>query len=308
MAGDSTNGELDSFLSRSFLDLEKIDEYLFRSRSLWKHPKARGVYGGQIIGQALIAASQGIPESQHIHSLHSYFLQKGKQDLPILYHVDKTRDGKTYCSRTIKAVQSGIVIFTMQASFKHEEPFSTVHQLPMPKVPWPDELETATESLARFRKSEELSENGYLFGKEWYDAFPATIKYLNPDELLLQRTFYPKRLMWVKAKGHISGDAHKNTHKCCLAYLSDAFILTTALYCLAPLKKRSSVFLVSLDHSMWFHSPFRVDQWLLFEYSVEQIGDGRALCHGNIWDINGKLVTTVAQEGVVRHQEEPSKL
>ncbi|CAG5114911.1 unnamed protein product [Candidula unifasciata] len=312
MASDSTNGdstaELDSFLSRSFLDLEKIDENLFRSRTLWKHKTARGVYGGQIIGQALVAGSQGIAEHQHIHSLHSYFLQKGKQDLPILYHVDKNRDGRTYCARSIKAVQSGSVIFTMQASFKLQEPFRTIHQLPMPKVPQPDQLETATESLARFHKSDKLSENRYYFGKEWYDSFPATIKFINPDELLLERTFYPKRLMWVKAKGHISGDAHQNTHKCCLGYLSDAFILATALFPLAPIKKRSAVFLTSLDHSMWFHAPCRVDQWLLFEYSVEQVGDGRALCHGSIWDMNGTLVTTVAQEGVLRHQEEPAKL
>jgi acyl-CoA thioesterase 8 len=300
--------ELDSFLSRSFLDLEKIDENLFRSKSLWKHKTARGVYGGQTIGQALVAASQNIPENQHIHSLHSYFLKEGKEDVPILFHVDKTRDGRTYCARSVKAVQAGAVMFTMQASFKQEEPISTVHQLTMPKVPHPDELETATEVLERFRKDHNLSEAHYSLGREWYDHFPATIKFLEPDQLLLQKTYYPRRHVWIKAKGHIGNNLHQNTHKCCLAYLSDSFILPTTLMRLAPIQNRPSLFYTSLDHSMWFHAACRGDQWLLYELETEHIGDGRAMCRGRVWDLDGRLVITMAQEGVMRHKETPSKL
>uniref|UniRef100_A0A0B6Y8C2 Acyl-CoA thioesterase-like C-terminal domain-containing protein n=1 Tax=Arion vulgaris TaxID=1028688 RepID=A0A0B6Y8C2_9EUPU len=232
----------------------------------------------------------------------------GNADIPILYHVDKTRDGRTYCARSIKAVQSGRIIFTMQASFKQPESFITAHQLTMPEVPHPDQLETATEALERFRNEDQLSETSYLIGTQWYDGFPAIIKWIEPDQLLFQKACYPRRLLWVKAKGHIDNNLHQNTHKCCLAYLSDSFMLQTALMRLAPIKNRASMFNTSLDHIMWFHAPCKVDQWLLFQLESDHLGDGRAFCRGSIWDINGTLVTTVAQEGVIRHEETPSKL
>ncbi|XP_059167845.1 uncharacterized protein LOC131949850 [Physella acuta] len=300
LSGNNNTSELDSFLSKSFLDLEKIDENLFRSKTLWKPKKvARGIYGGQLIGQALIAASHGMPESQHIHSLHSYFLQSGSTDRPILYHVDKTRDGKTYCSRSVKVVQAGSPIFTMQASFKRAESVPKTHQNTMPKVPLPDELLSPIEVLDNLRKQDLISEERHKFGLEWFEGFPMDVRWVDPTSFMYTVPQNPKRSVWIKAHGHIGDNLHQNTHKCCLAYLSDLYILQTALMPLSPIWDKS-IFVASLDHSMWFHAPVRSDEWLLYETEAEHIGDGRALCHGRIWDSNGTLVTTVAQEGVMR--------
>ncbi|KAK0065082.1 acyl-coenzyme A thioesterase 8 [Biomphalaria pfeifferi] len=295
------NPELDSFLSRSFLDLEKIDENLFRSKMLWKHKRARGVYGGQMIGNCLVAASDGLPADQHLHSLHSYFHRKGTTDRPILFHVDKTRDGRTYCARSIKAVQSGNTIFTMQASFKKFEETHMKHQIPMPKVPNPDELKSAIEILDILKQEDIISAHHHELGIQWFQGFPMETRWVNPDTLTLLEPLYPKRSIWIKAEGHIGDSLHENVHKCCLAYLCDLLILPTSLMPYGPNIFRN--FMTSLDHSMWFHAPCRADEWMLFEIEAENMGDGRAMCHGRIWDINGNHITTVAQEGVVRPRE-----
>ncbi|XP_055887227.1 acyl-coenzyme A thioesterase 8-like [Biomphalaria glabrata] len=295
------NPELDSFLSRSFLDLEKIDENLFRSKMLWKHKRARGVYGGQMIGNCLVAASDGLPADQHLHSLHSYFHRKGTTDRPILFHVDKTRDGRTYCARSIKAVQCGNTIFTMQASFKKFEETHMKHQIPMPKVPYPDELKSAIEILDILKQEDIISAHHHELGIQWFQGFPMETRWVNPDTLTLLEPLYPKRSIWIKAEGHIGDSLHENVHKCCLAYLCDLLILPTSLMPYGPNIFRN--FMTSLDHSMWFHAPCRADEWMLFEIEAENMGDGRAMCHGRIWDINGNHITTVAQEGVVRPRE-----
>ncbi|CAL1542024.1 unnamed protein product [Lymnaea stagnalis] len=299
--------ELEGFLNRSFLDLEKIDEDLFRSKTLWKHRLARGVYGGQMIGHSLVAASHGIPESQHIHSLHSYFLKNGNTDMPMLYHVDKTRDGKTYHARSIKARQAGNVVFTMQASFKSYETTVKTHQLPMPKVPHPDELKSPVEILDMMIEQELISIEQHKLGLESYDGFPIDIRWVDPLKFMLIEPQYPKRSLWFRARGHIGENLHPNIHKCCLAYMSDLFVIQTALMPHSPTWGKP-IFMASLDHSMWFHSPCRADNWMLYEIEAESSTDGRALCRGRIWDINGTLVTTVAQEGVVRIPGSKSKL
>ncbi|CAG5130628.1 unnamed protein product [Candidula unifasciata] len=302
------SAHIDSSVLRSVVNLEKINDTLFRSQPLWKHKAARGIYGGHVIGQALAAASQGVPDSQHTHSLHSYFLNKVQDNISLLYHVEKIRDGKTYCARSVKAVQSGAVVFTMQVSFKQEETTSTVHQLPMPEVPHPDGLQTMTEMLDRLHVQKRISEIDYSYGTAWYDAFPAITKLVEPEQLLLKESSYPRRHLWLKIKEHIGEELHQNIHKCCLVYLSDSFLLQTALLCLAPISSTSSIFHTSLDHSVWFHAPCRADQWLLYQVETQYLGNGRAFCQGRMWDNDGNLLVTVAQEGVMRYDKILSRL
>ncbi|BFZ13485.1 hypothetical protein BsWGS_16524 [Bradybaena similaris] len=306
--GDHFSAECGSSLLKSVVDLEKINNNLFRSQPLWKHKAARGIFGGHVISQALAAASQSVPENQHVHSLHSYFLNKVQEDIPVLYHVEKIRDGRTYCAYSVKAVQSGTLVFTMQASFKQEETTDTVHQLPFPKVPFPDGLQTMNETLDRLYEQKRISETDYSFGTAWYNAFPATAKLVEPDQILQQKPCYPRRHLWLKAKADIGEELHQNVHKCCVVYLSDSFLLQTALLCLAPISSTSAIFHTSLDHSVWFHRPCRADQWLLYQVETDYLGDGRALCQGRMWDIDGNLLVTVAQEGVMRHEKVVSRL
>ncbi|KAK6983768.1 acyl-coenzyme A thioesterase 8 [Biomphalaria glabrata] len=290
--------ELDSFLNQSFLDLEKIDENLFRSKTLWKHKIARGVYGGQLIGHSLVAASSGFPEDQHIHSLHSYFLRQGNTKFPMLYYVDKTRDGNTYCACSVKAVQFGQTVYTMQASFKKSEASNISHQITMPTVPPPDKLKTPFEILDILKQQELISSQRHEMGVEWFQDFPMETRWVSPDTIYAFQPEYPKCLIWMKARGHIGKDLHQNVHKCCIAYLCDMLLLRTSLMSLSS--TANSVFMASLDHSMWFHAPCHADEWMLFEIEAENTGDGRTLCHGRIWDINGVHITTVSQEGVLR--------
>lgn len=294
-----TDEDLGNFIEKTFLDLEKIDDFLYRSKSLWQGKNARGVFGGLVIGQALVAASECLPPDFHMHSMHSYFLRPGSKDRPILYRVDVTREGRTYCSTAVKAIQANKAIFTMQASFKREEENHSNYQIPMPKVPFPEELSSPEESLKKLRDQDLISPLRYNYRKEQLSAIPIQVKYIKEEQVVYRTT--QRQTVWLKVKGHLPDDLHSNIHKCCLGYMSDMYLLSTASVPLRWLHKVDT-FAASVDHAMWFHAPFRADEWMLFDVQIDSIGDGRTLLVGRVWDLKGSLVSTVTQEGVLRLQ------
>ncbi|GFR63156.1 acyl-coenzyme A thioesterase 8 [Elysia marginata] len=307
MSEAAADKELGNFIEKSFLDLEKIDDFLYRSKSLWKHKTARGVYGGQVIGQALVAASECIPSECHMHSMHSYFLRPGNVARPILYHVDVTRAGRTYCSTAVKAVQANQAIFTMQASFKREEENHSNYQISMPKglrrilLELVVHCEPASDSQLMVKScscwKELIGPLSYKYRKEQLREIPIIVKYVKEEQIVYRTS--QRQTVWLKVKGHLPDNLHPNIHKCCLAYMSDMYLMSTASMPLRWLQG-TRVFVTSVDHSMWFHAPARADEWMLFDVQIDNIGDGRTLVIGHVWDLKGTLVTTIAQEGVLR--------
>ncbi|XP_076470536.1 acyl-coenzyme A thioesterase 8-like [Babylonia areolata] len=297
---ETAKEDLESIITKSFLNLEKIDVDLYRSRELWKPFGGRAVFGGQVVGQALAAAVYSVPDDHHAHSLHCYFLRPGNVKVPILYAVDRTRDGNVYSSRNIKATQEGRAIFTMQASFKTGETDPFHHQFSMPRVPSPEECcDDLTYLIKSFGSEEKFLKSTKGMGYKMYKAQMDTLRrpvenYYSSEPLPAQRYF------WIKAAGHM-GDDHK-LHQCCAAYMSDQLLLGTSVLPYERGAKGSygRFFMTSVDHSIWFHSQFRADEWLLYEMESPVCGEGRAYMRGRMWTEDGRLVMSVAQEGVLR--------
>ncbi|KAK3760928.1 hypothetical protein RRG08_022336 [Elysia crispata] len=229
--------------------------------------------------------------------MHSYFLRPGSTARTILYQVDVTRAGKTYCTTAVKAIQDNNAIFTMQASFKCEEKNDPSYQNSMPKVPFPDELSSPAESLKKFLEQDLIDPERYKNQKQLFEEIQFLVKYVKEEQIVYRTS--PRQTVWMKVKGHLPDDLHPNIHKCCLAYMTDMYLMSTASI---PLKwvYGSEVFTTSLDHSMWFHEPARADQWMLLDVQIDKIGDGRTLAIGHVWDLEGTLIATITQEGVLR--------
>ncbi|XP_025076127.1 acyl-coenzyme A thioesterase 8-like isoform X2 [Pomacea canaliculata] len=291
----------ESVIIRSFLNLEKIDVDLYRSKMLWQPQGGRAVFGGQVVGQALAAASYSVPSDHNAHSLHCYFLRPGNYKIPILYLVDRTRDGQTYVGRNIKAMQEGQAIFTMQASFKREEkdPFS--HQFKMPDVPPPEQCVDLDKLLIKAIGPEKARLYRYGVRHRMPDDVMAIHRRLaDKTDYYVTRPSSARRCIWIKAAGHL-GDDHK-MHQCCAAYMSDAMLLGTATlpYTGSHAEAQEKMFMTSIDHTVWFHSTFRADDWLLYEMESPVCGEGRGYNTGRMWTRDGRLAISVAQEGVVR--------
>ncbi|XP_052286935.1 acyl-coenzyme A thioesterase 8-like isoform X2 [Dreissena polymorpha] len=301
-SSSQTDSNLKGEVIRSFLTLENLDPNIFRAsnENLWHPQGSRFIFGGQVVGQALVAACNTVSHDHHAHSLHCYFLRGGNSNWPILYHVDRTRDGETYSSRSVKASQDGKAIFTMQTSFKKDEPQGYHFQMEMPQVEGPDNL-MSTDELLRLRL-ESGSE------KDWEhvlaDELKIVIRPINPMVFFKERSGTPKRVMWMKTGGMISEDT--KLHQCVAAYMSDFSLLGTALQP-GGMNYRIN-FMTSLDHTIWFHNPFRVDEWMLYEAFSPHAGNGKAFCHGRVWKQDGTLAMSVAQEGVIRLEPVAAKL
>ncbi|KAK7115238.1 acyl-coenzyme A thioesterase 8-like [Littorina saxatilis] len=292
--------DLESIITKSFLNLEKIDVDIYRSQHLWQPRGGRAVFGGQVVGQALAAAAYSVPADHHTHSLHCYFLRPGNYKLPILFTVDRTRDGNVYSSRSIKAMQEGRAIFTMQASFKTGETDPFQHQFTMPAVPSPEECTDITQLLTKAVGSEKKAieyQKGmsHRLSKEQMSILRRPVgEYYSPSPLP------PRRCVWIKAAGHL-GDDYK-MHQCCAAFMSDYLLLGTAImpYTGGHIQAGRNFFMTSVDHAVWFHSEFRADDWLLYEMESPVCGEGRAFNTGRMWTRDGRLAISVAQEGVIR--------
>ena len=276
----------------AILDLEQLEVNMFRGNS----PKTRWqrVFGGQVIGQALVASCRTV-EGRMPHSLHCYFILPGDPQIPIIYEVERLRDGKSYATRRVTAIQHGNAIFSMMVSFHVEEASAFDHQDPMPDVPPPEKL-TADE-LMKEPSLEHMPE----FIKRYY-ASDRPIE-LRPVEF---KRYFGEKIpdgrinIWIKTAATLPDDPA--LHLCALAYASDFSLLDSVMARYGRTLFDGRVMAASLDHAMWFHRPFRADEWLLYSQDSPDAQGGRGLARGLIFKPDGTLVATVAQEGSLREQ------
>ena len=271
------------------LELERIEDNIFRGQS--RDLGREDVFGGQVLGQALTAASYTAGLRQ-VHSLHAYFLLQGDPNLPIVYEVDIARDGKTFSTRRVVAIQHGRPIFNMAASFQEpEEGFD--HAEPMPDVPGPDGLADVREL------PDELFRNLPDKLRRWLThTRPFELRLVEPTQFEPPVRAEPTRHLWLKTIGPLpnSPDLHRNV----LAYVSDYYLLVTATRPHGFDFTQRNVQLATLDHAMWFHRPFRIDEWLLYAMESPSASGGRGLNFGRFFTREGKLVASTVQEGVIR--------
>jgi acyl-CoA thioesterase II len=271
----------------ALLDLEPIEEDIFRGLS--PAGRMQRVFGGQVLGQALVAATRTVESSRICHSLHAYFLRPGDPRVPILYEVDRSRDGRSFSARRVVAIQQGKQIFILAASFQTPEQ-GFEHQFPMPEVPPPEALEDETE--ARRKNSAQIPE----MLREWLtQARPFEIRPVLLDPPGDRPPRPPYNNIWFRAAGPVPGSLIQPL----LAYASDASLLSTALL---PHGKSifSNVQVASLDHAMWFHRPFCFDDWMLYAQDSPSASGARGFNRGAIFLRDGTLVASVAQEGLIR--------
>ncbi|XP_061901440.1 acyl-coenzyme A thioesterase 8 [Entelurus aequoreus] len=298
--------DLKSVLVTSVLNLEKLDVDLYRGTHHWV-PRTQRLFGGQIIGQALVAAAKSVSDHLYAHSLHCYFVRAGDPKVPVLYQVDRTRDGRSFTVRSVKAIQHGQPIMICQASFQMPQPSPLQHQFTMPVVVPPEELLTVEELIQIYLSKPDLAENARQgFSKLLANEVPIDIKPVNPSQFYRPAAADPKKLFWVRARGHI-GEGNMKLHCCVAAYISDFALLGIAIL---PYPKYRAEFTASLDHAMWFHNTFRSDEWLLYECESPWAGGSRGLVQGRLWRRDGVLAASCSQEGVLRVKPvaEPSKL
>ncbi len=276
------------------LKLEPIEENLFRGRS--QDLGFRQLFGGQVLGQALSAASRTAESGRPVHSLHGYFLRPGDASLPVVYTVDRVRDGGSFTTRRVVAIQKGQPIFTMMASFHHEEPGLT-HQATMPQVPGPEGLPTDVELLRRHahRLSERAREK-FLCDKP-IEMRPVT--YFDPFDPKPQE---PVKYVWFRADGELPDDAQ--VHRYMLAYASDFNLMITAMQPHGVSYAQPQVQVASLDHALWFHGNLRMNDWMLYAMESPWAGGARGLSLGRIFTREGRLVASVTQEGLMRVRAE----
>ena len=275
------------------LDLERLEVNLYRGMSPqvgWQR-----VFGGQVIGQALVAATRTV-ESRLVHSLHAYFILPGDPKVPIIYEVDRIRDGGSFTTRGVKAIQHGMAIFSMMASFHREEQgFS--HQAPMPDVPPPEELPSEEEMRKGILPTMPEPVRRYYERERPIEMRPVEFKrYLSPDHR------EPRFHVWMRATQKLPDDPA--IHQCVLAYASDMMLLDSALIPHGRTVFEKSIQGASLDHALWFHRPFRADDWLLYAQDTPNAESALGFARGLIFSRDGKLVGSVAQEGLVRQRKE----
>jgi len=272
------------------LELEQIEENLFRGLS--HSMGSKRVFGGQVLAQSLNAAMHTVPEDRFVHSLHAYFILPGDIEMPIIFEVDRIRDGGSFTTRRVKAIQKGQAIFLMSSSFQlSQEGFD--HHINMPNVS-PPEMLVSWEEL-REKYGEMLPENIRKFLNIERPIEFRPVEMINPA---LPGKSRPYRHVWMKARGEMPD--LKTAHQCVLAYTSDYNLLTTALLPHGHEAAFGNVQLASLDHAMYFHRDFRMDDWLLYAIDSPSASNARGFTRGNIFTRDGKLIASVVQEGLMR--------
>ncbi|MFC5906131.1 acyl-CoA thioesterase [Streptacidiphilus monticola] len=271
------------------LDLEQIELNIFRGRS--PEESLQRVFGGQVAGQALIAAGRTVDPGRPVHSLHAYFLRPGTPGVPIVYTVDRIRDGRSFTTRRVLGVQQGRTIFALTADFHLPETGPFEHQVAMPDVPDPESLPSA------------LDEVGSVLGE-----LPPFISRRQPFDLrYVDRLRWtkdelggvePRSAVWLRTVGKLVDDPL--VHACAVTYASDMTLLDAVRVPVEPLWGKRHFDMASLDHAMWFHQPFRADEWLLYQQQSPVAVGGRGLAHGQLFTRDGRLAVSVMQEGLFR--------
>ena len=270
------------------LDLEQIEVNIFRGRS--PDENRQRVFGGQVAGQALVAAGRTVPADRPVHSLHAYFIRPGDPAVPLVYLVDRVRDGRSFTTRRVSAVQHGQTIFTLSASFHHAEP-GPEHADPMPDVPPPEAVERRQDRLAR------------VLGEANVPRWDSPIDLWSVGPLSVEAERDPSlrtttNLVWLRVDGELPDDPL--LHVCLMTYASDMTLLDSVLIGHGLSWWDGHTTGVSLDHAMWFHRPFRADRWLLYAQDSPVAHGGRGLARGEVFTEEGELVVSVVQEGLIR--------
>ena len=277
----------------ALLDIERIEVNLFRGQS--PDDGMKRVFGGQVIAQALVAAYRTI-DARICHSLHAYFIRPGDPSVPILYEVDRSRDGKSFTTRRVTAVQHGEQIFNLAASFQVPEQ-GYVHQSPMPKTKHPAELMSEDElrAVAKDHVPKELQ-------KQFARPRPIELKPVDPRQMISPAKTDPKKELWLRMRGKVDPN-NIPLQQCLLAYASDMGILDTATKPHGVNWFTGGVQMAALDHSMWFHEPFDISNWLLYTMDSPSASGARGFNRGELYTEAGKLVASVAQEGLMRPRD-----
>ena len=271
------------------LDLEQIELNIFRGRS--PEESLQRTFGGQVAGQALVAAGRTVDEGRPVHSLHAYFLRPGVPGVPIVYQVERTRDGRSFTTRRVLGIQQGRSIFALTANFHLPEPAAFEHQVAMPEVPGPDDLPSALEEVsARIGERPPFISHRQPFEIRYVERLRWTQEELAGAE--------PRSDVWLRTNGKLPDDPL--IHVCALTYASDMTLLDTVRIPVEPLWGPRHFDMASLDHAMWFHRPFRADEWLLYQQESPVATGARGLARGQIFDRQGRLVVSVMQEGLFR--------
>ncbi|CAN5327041.1 acyl-CoA thioesterase II [soil metagenome] len=274
----------------ALLTLERLEDNLFRGQS--RDIGTKYVFGGQVLGQSLSAAQQTVEDGRHVNSIHAYFLRAGDINAPIVFSVDRSRDGHSFSVRRVTAIQHGQPILVFAASFQKLEP-GVEHQFHMPEVPQPEDIEPT------IAPSPEMMEKLPAKMQRWLSRMgPFEMRPIYPRDEVKPPKRPPYQQVWLRLTGHVSDDPQ--LHQALLAYASDFYLLGTTTFPHGISYYQPNVQMASLDHAMWFHRPFRVDDWLLYSLDSPTAQNARGLARGLIYTREGILVASVAQEGLIR--------
>jgi acyl-CoA thioesterase-2 len=278
----------------TLLDLERIEKNIFRGVSPdvgWQR-----VFGGLVISQALVAACRTV-DNRSPHSLHCYFVLPGDPSIPILYEVERVRDGASFSTRRCIAVQHGRTIFVLSASFQIEEP-GLEHSLQMPLVPPPEDLPGIETIRVALGPQVPEGVRKYFERERPIELRPVDLSRFAPENYGKRRPATQR--IWMRAAGRLPDDP--GLHQAVLAYLSDMTLLDTALVTHGRSVFDGSMQVASLDHALWFHRPFRADEWMLYDQESPNASGARGLCRGSLFSRDGALIASVMQEGLIRHK------
>ena len=278
----------------NLLTLEPIEENLFRGSS--QDLGFRQLFGGQVLGQSLSAMSQTVEDARHVHSMHGYFLRPGDAGLPVVYQVDRVRDGGSFSTRRVTAIQKGQPIFTSSASFQYDES-GFEHQIPMPDVVGPENLPSELDMIRQ--RAHLIPES---MREKLLCAKPIEFRPVVGEDPFNPQVSDPIKYVWFRADGTLPDSPA--LHKYLLAYASDFGLLTTSLLPHGKGVWQKDMQVASLDHALWFHADLRADDWLLYAMDSPWAGNSRGFSRGSVYNRAGQLVASVTQEGLIRHRKD----